>query len=289
MKMGLLVLTSIVCFGINAQHVPESFKATRVINGHAVETLKKNILQFRVEHRFGDVIPGLNVSNLTQSWFGFDQASDIRFALEYGITDKFMIGIGRSKGSGEPYKSLVDGFVKHRLLTQSKSSKIPLNITLIGSSTISYMRASTDVTQVQHFPKFSHRMAYNMQLNVTREFGEQFSMALIPTYVHRNYVTADDVNGLFALGSALNLQLSKELGVIAEYYYTFHNNSVRSTNFNSLSAGVEYSINEHVFKLVLTNAKGFNETQFIPGTYSDWLNGEFRLGFSFIRNINLVE
>ena len=69
--MGLLVLTSIVCFGINAQHVPESFKATRVINGHAVETLKKNILQFRVEHRFGDVIPGLNVSNLTQSWFGF--------------------------------------------------------------------------------------------------------------------------------------------------------------------------------------------------------------------------
>jgi hypothetical protein len=151
------------------------------------------------------------------------------------------------------------------------------------------MKASPDITQVQHFPKFTHRLAYSLQFNVARKFGKQFSMALIPAYIHRNYVDDDDVNGLFALGSAFSLKLSKEMRVITEYYYTFHNSTVRSTNFNSLSAGLEYSKNGYNFKLILTNSKGFNETQFIPGTYSDWLNGEFRLGFSLTRNIKLGE
>jgi hypothetical protein len=40
--------------------------------------------------------------------FGLDNSADIRIAFEYGITDKMMIGLGRSKGTGSPYKSLID-------------------------------------------------------------------------------------------------------------------------------------------------------------------------------------
>jgi hypothetical protein len=288
-KNTLVALTSILFFGSNAQDSQETFSGTRILNGHSVETLKKMTLQFRIEHRFGDILPDWNTSALAQSLLGFDQASDIRFAFEYGITHKLMIGLGRSKGAGNPYRSLIDGFVKYRVLTQNNSSKTPISMTFIGSSTLSYMKASSDQSQVYNFPKFAHRIAYSTQINMARKFGERFSFALIPTYVHRNYVDSDDINGLFALGTAFNLKFSKEIGIIAEYYYVFHDNKlpIRDNNFNSLSAGFEYLTNGHIFKIVMTNSRGFNETQFIPGTSSDWLNGEFRLGFSITRNFKL--
>lgn len=286
-KNIIVALTSLVCLSAGAQDVQETFSGTRILNGHSIETLKKKTLQFRIEHRFGDMLPGWDASELAQTWLGFDQAADIRFAFEYGVTDKLMIGLGRSKGTGRPYRSLVDGFVKYRTLTQNKSKGMPISMTLVGSSTLSYMKASSDVTQIQNFPKFAHRMAYNAQIHVARKFGERFSLALMPTYVHRNYVDANDVNGLFAMGAAFNLKFTKEMGIIAEYYHAIHDSSVRPDNHNSLSAGFEYSSNGHIFKMVLTNARGFNETQFIPGTYSDWANGEFRLGFSITRNFKL--
>ena len=35
--------------------VEETFMSSRVINGHSVEMLRKGVLEFRVEHRFGDI------------------------------------------------------------------------------------------------------------------------------------------------------------------------------------------------------------------------------------------
>ena len=35
--------------------VEETFMSSRVISGHSVEMLRKGVLEFRVEHRFGDI------------------------------------------------------------------------------------------------------------------------------------------------------------------------------------------------------------------------------------------
>ena len=64
-------------------------------------------------------------------------------------------------------------------------------------------------------------------------------------------------------------------------------NTLRPNNYNSLSAGLEWMTNGHNFKIVLTNSRGFTESQFIPYTYSNWLNNEFRLGFSITRNFKI--
>ncbi|HIP32573.1 MAG TPA: hypothetical protein EYG86_07425 [Crocinitomicaceae bacterium] len=280
MRIKLLVGFILIGTSLFSQDVEETFSGTRILNGHSTETLKKGALEFIIAHRFGDVA-GTNGG--VQQFFGFDQAADIRFAFEYGVTDKIMIGLGRSKGTGAPYRSLVDGFAKWRLLTQNKERGIPVSLALFGGATITYMTASTDSTSVQSFPKFSHRLAYATQLHIARKFGERVSIAIIPSYVHRNLVAADDVNGLFAVGGAFNFKFTKEMGMLFEYYHAIHDNAVRTTNFNSLSAGFEYQTNGHNFKIVWTNARGFNETQFIPYTYSDWTQGQFRLGFSISR------
>lgn len=279
----LLIIGLLFAGNIYAQEVMETFSGTRILNGHSTETLQKRVMQFRIEHRFGDVA-GDNGG--VQQWFGFDQAADIRFAFEYGITDDLMVGIGRSKGTGAPYRSLLDGFAKYRILKQNASG-MPLSLTFVGSSTFTYMTKSEDLTQIQSFPKVSHRFAYSTQLIAARKFGERLSIAVMPSYVHRNLVETDDVNGLFALGGTANFKIAKEFGLIAEYYHAFHSEDVRTTNFNSLSFGFEWITNGHNFKIVCTNARGFNETQFIPYTYSNWADGEFRLGFSITRNFKL--
>ena len=277
----LLCLTSLTA--ARAQDVVETFSGTRVINGHSVETLKKRLLQFRVEHRFGDIA---GAQGGIQQFYGFDQAADVRFAFEYGISDKWMIGLGRSKGIGDPYSSLVDGFTKYRFLTQNESGT-PLSLAVMGSSSISYMKKVSDLDQVASFPKFTHRLAYSLQLIAARKFGEHFSAQLMPTYVHRNYVAATDVNGLFSLGGAINYKINKTYGIIVEYYHNFDPAGFRADRRNSLGVAFEWATNGHNFKLNLTNSRGFGETQFIPSTSSDWLAGEFRFGFSISRNFKL--
>jgi hypothetical protein len=255
--------------------ISETFSSTRIINGHSIETLNKGVLEFRVEHRFGDIG---GAAGGAQTLYGLDNSSDIRIAFEYGITDKLMIGLGRSKGTGAPYKSLIDGFAKYRVLEQTKG-KIPLSLAMIGTSSFTYMKASEDISQVSHFPEWKHRFAYSLQVNVARKFGERLSLALMPTMVHRNYVAADDVNTLFALGGAVRCGITSTTSILVEYYHVFSNASFRPTNSQSLGVAFEWITFGHNFTVNLTNSKGFGETQFIPYTYEDWLKGQFRLGF----------
>ncbi len=255
--------------------ISETFSSTRIINGHSIETLNKGVLEFRVEHRFGDIG---GTAGGAQTMFGLDNSADIRIAFEYGITDKLMVGLGRSKGTGAPYKSLIDGFAKYRVLDQTKG-KIPVSLAMIGTTSYSYMKASEDISQVSHFPEWQHRFAYSLQLNVARKFGDRLSLALMPTMVHRNYVAANDVNTMFALGGAMRCGLTSTTALLVEYYHVFSNASFRPTNTQSLGVAFEWITFGHNFTVHLTNSKGFGETQFIPYTYEDWLKGQFRLGF----------
>jgi hypothetical protein len=263
-----------------AEEEPKTFASTRIVSGHSVETLEKGIMDFRIEHRFGD-IAGSNGG--FQNMFGFDMLSDMRIALEYGITDNIMIGFGRCKGTGAPYRSLLDGFAKYRFLTQKKN-EMPISMALIAGSSFTYMKVSTDLSQVNSFPKVAHRFAYFTQLNVARHFGEKASLALMPTYVHRNYVAADDVNDLFALGGAFRVKLTSRFAIVGEYYQTFANKNFRQTGYkNSLGIALEWFTFGHSFTINLTNAAGLGETQFIPYTFQSWGSGQFRFGFSVSR------
>lgn len=263
--------------------VDATFHSTRIISGHSVETLRKGVLEFRVEHRFGDIAGD---EGGVQSWFGFDNSSDIRLAFEYGVTDKFMVGLGRSKGTGEPYRSLVDGFAKYRVFHQDRSG-MPISLAVLGTTSYSYMKASEDLSLVSSFPKTSNRLAYSLQLNVARKFGDKVSLSLMPTMVHRNLVTADDANTLFAMGGALRWAITPRFGVMMEYYHCMADDDIRQTKTtsgdklyqNSLGIAFEWITFGHNFTLYLTNSRGFGETQFITNTYDQWQKGQFRFGF----------
>lgn len=257
----------------------ETYSGTRVINGHSVETLHRGVLEFRIEHRFGDLAGSSGGIN---TLYGLDNVADIRIAFEYGVTDKFMVGFGRSKGTGLPYRSLLDGFVKYRLLHQDKKG-IPISMSLLGTTSYTYMPKSSLVTDLSAFPKYVYRFAYCSQLNIAKKIGNKFSLSIMPTLVFRNYVASDDVNALFSFGMAVSYAVCPKVSLIFEYYNNIQKETVRSNYQNSLSAAVEWITFGHNFKVYLTNSAGFGETQFIPYTNTYWSKGQFRLGFCISR------
>lgn len=259
--------------------VSETFASVRIINGHSTETLKKRQFRYIIAHRFGDA---LGDQGGVQTAFGFDNAADIRFGFDFGITDNIMVGISRLKGSG-PYRSILEGSTKYRFLTQTEDNSMPVSASFAGSIYGTYMPSSEDISSVTYFDRFSHRIMYGSQLTIARKFHPRLSMAIMPTYVHRNLVKQNDVNGLFSVGAAARIRLNKSLGLIAEYFYNIHDAGIRDGYQNSLGVALEWLTNGHTFTFNFTNARGFGELQYIALTQSDWLEGQFRIGFSITR------
>ncbi|MDB5260820.1 MAG: hypothetical protein JWQ14_101 [Adhaeribacter sp.] len=72
-----------------SDYTAATFKTTRIINGHSVQTIPAQELLFMISHRFGTLDGG------AYNFFGLDAAT-IRLALEYGLTDRLSVGVGRS-------------------------------------------------------------------------------------------------------------------------------------------------------------------------------------------------
>ncbi len=283
----LLFLTLLVSLSSFSQeettYTYNTFKSARIINSHSVEMLERRNMDFRIGHRFGD-IAGTNggISTL----YGIDNSSDISVGLEYGITNNFNVGLTRYKGAG-PYRQLYEGYAKYKFLAQS--NKMPITLAAIGKYNITSMMASTDSSSPTSFPDFVSRTSSSFQLLIARKFNERFSLQVMPTYVHRNYVGFYDQNGTFAIGAGARVQLTKLIGIIGEYHYVvFEENVQQNLNtFNPIALGVEFDTGGHIFQLNFSNSRGFGEAQYIPSTFSDFTEGQFRFGFSISRVFKL--
>lgn len=279
MKETVFIFLLIISYITYSQNISETFFTTRVNNAQSNETLKKRHFEYNIEHRFGD-IAGTNGG--ADKGFGFDNAADIRFGLLYGLNDKLSLGFGRSKGSYSAYKSVLDGSIKYKLIEQ-KQNKSPISISLYLSSTYSYVGKSKDTNDFHFYPKSIYRFAYCSQLIISRKFSTRLSIAIHPTLIHRNYVRPNDQNTIFALGSAISFKLSKNMGLLIDYFHAFRKSNPSNIFQDAISGGFEYMTNGHRFCVFITNASLFNETQYVCSTTERWDLGQFRLGFSISR------
>lgn len=293
MKRILLALLAVFAFQITytQDYVSQTFKDSRVINTHSVETLPKRKLDVRIFHRFGD-LAGDNGG--FQTFYGLENASDVVIGLEYGVSNNLTVGLYRSKGAGvlpngtSGLRQVLNGILKYRLLRQKVDNGSPISLTLVGINSLSTAEKVENPDAIRSFEKFSHRLAYTVQALLGRKFSDGFSLQIIPSYTHRNLVAFDDENGIFSLGFATRIQLSKVLGIIADATFPF--SSIRSSEngfYPAIGFGFEIETGGHVFQINFTNATGVMETDYIPYTTSNWGDGEFRLGFTISRLFNL--
>ncbi len=249
-----------------------SFKTTRVINGHSLENTAHGVLDFRISHRFGFLSGGVN------EFFGLDNA-DVRLGLDYGITDRLMVGIGRSG-----FQKTVDGFAKYKLLRQcDEGCGMPFTLAIVAASSVTAAKA----TEVPWYAPgrqdyFTHRLSYSWQMVLGRKFSEGFSMQVMPGVVHRNLVEFDrDPNDLINVGVGARVKLTKRLAVNGEYFHVLRDEVPAFTN--SLSLGFDIETGGHVFQLHFTNSTGMFERAFITETTGKWGDGDIHFGFNISR------
>ncbi|MCF2489821.1 DUF5777 family beta-barrel protein [Dyadobacter sp. CY347] len=248
--------------------VSATFKSTRVVNGHSIETMKKKHLDFRISHRFGRLNSG------AYQFFGLDQAT-MRMGFEYGVTDDFMIGVGRSTS-----QKVYDFFGKLKVLKQSEGARnIPVSVTLFGG---------TGVATINKELEFQDKLYYSAQVLIARKFGERLSLQLSPTFLHRNKPEVlGDEKVLLAMGIGGRFKLSKRVSLNGEYFYTAREkNTVTAPYHDSMSFGVDIETGGHVFQLHFTNSLGMIEKQFIGETAGNWGKGDIHYGFNISRTFS---
>lgn len=254
------------------EYAQQTFKDTRVVNGHSVETNVKGEAKFIISHRFGAVSDGL------YEFFGIDQAT-MRIGLDYGFTNNLLAGFGRSS-----FEKTFDGYVKYKILKQSTGEK-KMPLTLTGLATVAIDGQRWADPERENY--FSSRMDYTFQILAARKFSDAFSFQLMPTLVHRNLVPADSIaHDVLSLGAATRWQITKQVSLQAEYYYT-PEGQLADEFTNSLSLGVDIETKGHVFQLHISNSRGMTEKFFVTETRGDISKGELHLGFNITRDFRI--
>ena len=276
--------------------VTATFKSPQIINAQSNETIHKHDLLFLVMHRFGDIAGS---SGGIHTFYGLDNSSDILIGFDYGISNRWSIGLGRTKGApngvNTSQSQLVYIRTKYRLIRQSTDNQIPVSVTLFGNSYVSVMEKQDIETSDANFQIFSDRMSFISQAIIARKFSNNLSIAILPTYVRRNYVPYMDMNNMFALGMGGRIKVSHRMAIIADYFLSFRSQVSQDyflqqkdfRFYNPLGIGLEMETGGHVFNFTFTNSRAILENQYIPSTSSSWAKGEFRWGFSISRTFTL--
>ena len=249
-------------------YVNASFKNSKVINAQSLETTKNGELDFKIQHRFGTVNGGL------YELFGLDNAS-MRMGFDYGINDRVQVGIGRST-----YEKTVDGCLKARLLWQTDGSeRMPISVLWYSSMSVNTLRYDN----LAYERDFVSRLNYVHQLIIGRKFSSKFSLEVLPTILHRNFVmTNEEKNTVFSTGMAARVKLTQRLSLNGEYFYVMPG-QLNPAYFNSLSVGVDIETGGHVFQLHFTNSAAMLDKAYIGETTGDWTKGDIYFGFNLSR------
>jgi hypothetical protein len=251
-------------------------------------------MEFFILHRLGNAggASGGGIHTLG----GFDIASDIDIAFQFGITKNFQVGVSRSK-----QQELVDLDAKYKLLTQTSS--MPVSLAVYGDAGITPELNSTFYPE-GYLPKelTIDRLCYFGELLLDRRFGNHVSIELLGGMQHRNYVLAStnptngasDMNTIPFAGIGGRIMFNKHSSLVFDYYYIvsqFRTNYPESSTLqgyhNPFSIGYEVETGGHVFEINFSNASFLNENNIIPDTRDTWLKGGFKLGFSISRVFNL--
>ena len=246
----------------NTYPVNATFKAKRIVNSQSIEMPKPRILDFMILHRFG------SMSNGAYDLFGMDEAV-IRFDLKYGLSDRISFGIGRSS-----LNKTFDIFTKVKIMSQ-KTGYRSFPITLVFFSKMEIETIIKDMSM-------NDRITYDFQFLLAKKFNRSLSLQLMPTLIHRNLVeTNSDSHDLISIGVGGRMKMTKRTSI---NFDTFFPVGQRSEAYRQ-GWGIGYDIETggHVFQLMLTNARGSFESEYIENASGTLKDLDLYLGFNIAR------
>ena len=283
-----LISIFILCFNLTAQEsldeilgpssnssypVSSTFSSTRIINGHSVEMIPKNVGELRISHRFGPLENGF------YDIFGLDQAQ-IRIGYDYGLNDNVMVGFGRSS-----YKKTYDIFSRFAILRQTSDNSVPLSIQYLFSASIETLKYGKKIP-------FMQRLGQINQILIAKKMNN-LSVQITPSLMIHEYFNYD--KKIFTnLGVSARYLVGKRVAINLEYFHRLKHdndgsqafNDIFEMNYNSLGIGVDIETGGHVFQFHFSNSSAMNEQGFLFESDKSWGEGEICFGFNILREFS---
>jgi hypothetical protein len=242
------------------------FIGTRFVNSHSTNLAQKGKLNLLIQHRFGEISGGF------YELFGLDQAT-MRLGFEYGFTDNFMLGVGRSS-----FLKTYDVYAKYSFINQNDNFPFTAVLAIEGGLPLirNYYPASKD--------NFNNKFSGSSFLLLSKTIGN-FGLQVSPGFLNTGYLLSESKDFfLFVFGIGGSVKLSKKVSANLEYLYQF--NSKFSTK-KPLSVGIDIDTGGHLFQLILSNSQQFTGPSLYTYTYGDWAKGKLFFGFNLIREFRL--
>jgi len=248
-----------------------TFKGTRLVNFQTVETLSGGTLEARIAHRFGAFSSG------STNFWGLDGPATIQLRVDYAVTDRLMVGIGRASDH-----KMVDSFVKYRILRQTTDGSMPISIT--GLASVNIDSEPNSLLGTDYYQHFGNRLVYMATAMVARKFNSKFSLQISPVFIHYNIVQSlTDKNDIVSVVGSARYKFTKRTAITMEYMQHVTSYSANmSQYYNVVSIGFDIETGGHVFQIFVTNGSSINEVRTIPYTTSGFSNG-MMLGFNLSR------
>jgi hypothetical protein len=171
--------------------VRNTFSTEVLIENQTIATPYKGGIQLQIQHRFSTIE---SIHNL----YGIYGSANTRIGLNYGITDRLMIGAGTTKEY-----ALQDIRWKYLILQQTENNSMPVSLSYYGNIVAElrneeYFGPSPDFKQM-------HRLSYFTQLIIARKFSEKISAQIAPSFIYMNSVKSySDTEGYKNLNFGLH-------------------------------------------------------------------------------------
>jgi Membrane bound beta barrel domain (DUF5777) len=255
----------------NSKPVRFTFGTDILIDNQTVATPYKGSLELEISHRFSQID---NYHDL----FGIYASANTRIGLNYGITDRLMVGAGTTKD----YK-LQDIQWKYLILQQTEDNRMPVSLSYYGNI-VADLETEDNFGPVDRFRNI-HRLSYLTQFIVACKINQMFSVQLAPTVAYYNSVPQytdstgyKNLNIGFSAGVRANLFGSHSL--ILEYDQLLTKQKIDIQPKPNLSFGWEIGTATHTFQVFATNYSMIIFQRNLVFNTNDFANGGYLIGFN---------
>jgi hypothetical protein len=243
-----------------------------LIENNTVETVYKGGLELEIRHRFS---PIENYHDL----FGIYGSANTRIGLNYGITDRLMIGVGTTKNY-----QLQDIQWKYLILRQTEDNRMPVSLSYYGNIVINLQQAG-DFGPAASFRDI-HRLSYFTQLIVARKINNMFSVQIAPSVAYFNSVpqnvdsTAGHKNLNIGISAGARANLFGNHSLIIEYDKLLTKQNIAVQPKPNLSLGWEIGTATHSFQIFVTNYDQILNQRNLVFNTNDWSKSQWLIGFN---------
>jgi hypothetical protein len=243
--------------------VKSPFTTNVLIDNPTVVSPFKGTLNLLISHRFGSMENGIS------DIFGIYGSANTRLGLDYGITDRIMVGIGTTANY-----QLQDLQWKWAILQQTRSNSMPVSLSYYGNMVID-ARSEENFGPEESY-KFIHRLSYFTEVIVSRKFSEVFSFQIAPEMSYYNGIS-DTLNNV-TLGASFGgrAKVWGNKSIIVEYDLPFTHHDNNSDPTPNLGIGFEIGSATHAFQVFVSNYKDIIYQRNL--TYNQ--NKKFQVGFN---------